>query len=167
VSIARGIAPGLNRSFLFKKWPDFDNELWEQEKIIAKELFVPQRKLPKIVGCEQNIEIANQAKVNILDAGLEDEIEIRTAHFRDFQFPKSRGIIVCNPPYGKRIGNQKDLEIMYKEFGNYLKENASGWDLWLLNGNAELSVFLGMKCSRRLPISNGGIDCRWMHYQIH
>ncbi|NBQ38029.1 MAG: class I SAM-dependent RNA methyltransferase, partial [Synechococcus sp.] len=42
----------------------------------------------------------------------------------------------------------------------------SGWSLWLLSGNAKLTRALGMKASRRVPVSNGGIDCRWLHYEI-
>ena len=67
----------------------------------------------------------------------------------------------------KDMNIDEELENIYKDLGIFLKMNASGWDLWLLNGNAKLSSFLRMKCSRRFPISNGGIDCRWMHYEIH
>ena len=56
---------------------------------------------------------------------------------------------------------------MYKNFGNYLKQNASGWDLWILSGNAKLTKFLRMKSNRKFPISNGGIDCRWLNYSIN
>ncbi len=166
-SIARGVAPGLHRSFLFETWPDFQRELWTQERNQAEKLFLPHKKLPTIIGCEQNISIADQAKDNIKRAGLNNSIEIQIGHYKDLVLPKLPGVLVCNPPYGKRLGNLKDLESMYREFGNYLKNNASGWDLWLLNGNPKLSNFLGMKCSRRFPVSNGGIDCRWLHYKIH
>ncbi len=167
VSIARGIAPGLNRTFLFENWPDYEPQIWKQEKKIAKNLFTPLKKLPKILGCESNIEIANQAKMNIAKAGLDQDIQIFTGDFIDMEFPKSMGLIVCNPPYGKRLGNVEDLEYLYKKLGFFLKQKGSGWDFWLLNGNSHLSKFIGMKCSRRVPINNGGIDCRWLHYRIH
>ena len=47
-----------------------------------------------------------------------------------------------------------------------VREQASGWQLWLLSGNPKLTGGLRMKASRRIPISNGGIDCRWLHYGI-
>ncbi len=166
-SIAKGFAPGINRSFLFKNWQDFDYKLWNLEKVQAQKQCSPNKKLPQIIGCEENIDVVQQAKINILNAGLEDDIEVQQGHFRDFQFPESPGIIVCNPPYGKRIGNNEELKSMYKELGSFFKTKASGWNLWLLNGNRSLSVFLGMKSSRRFPVSNGGIDCRWLNYQIH
>ncbi len=167
VSMALSIPTGLFRSFLFEKWPDFDRELWKLESTLARELCSLNKKLPPIIGCEKNIEIAKQAEYNISLAGLENYINIKNVDFLDFQLPKVPGVIVCNPPYGQRLGNPKDLEFIYRELGNYLKKNASGWDLWLLSGNSQLSNFLGMKCSRRFPITNGGIDCRWLHYKIH
>ncbi|AAP99111.1 MULTISPECIES: THUMP domain-containing class I SAM-dependent RNA methyltransferase [Prochlorococcus] len=166
-NIARGIAPGLNKRFLFKSWPDFDIEIWKSEKSSANSLFSPNKKLPKLIGCEEDNHIANDAISNITNAGFLKEIDIRKGHFRDFEFPKSPGLIVCNPPYGKRIGNEKQLESLYIELGHFFKKKASGWDLWLLSGNPRLTNFLGMKCTRRFPISNGGIDCRWLHYEIY
>lgn len=166
-SIGLGISPGLYKSYLFENWPDFDKELWLHEKNHAKQMFSPNKKLPELIGCEENLEIANQAKDNIKKAGLDNFIKIRIGDFKSLIFPELPGVIVCNPPYGRRLGILKDLELMYQELGNYLKTNASGWDFWLLNGNSKLSNFLGMKCSRRFPISNGGIDCRWLHYKIH
>ena len=80
--------------------------------------------------------------------------------------PKDPGFIVCNPPYGKRISDSENLKLLYRELGNFIKQNASGWQFWLLNGNRELSRSIGMKANRRYPISNGGIDCRWLKYVI-
>jgi len=165
--IVRGIAPGLNKTYLFERWPDFNLNLWRSEKKLALNLFKPLKNLPKIIGLENDLDIYNQAKINISKANFQEDIEIQLGSFYEFQFPNSAGIIVCNPPYGNRLGNQEALESLYTDFGYFLKNNASGWHLWLLSGNPRLSSFLRMKCSRRFPVSNGGIDCRWMHYEIH
>ena len=50
--------------------------------------------------------------------------------------------------------------------GEVLKENFSGWEFWLLSGNASLTKYLKMKSSQKIPVSNGGIDCRWIKYLI-
>ena len=167
VSCALGLAPGLRRSFLFKNWADFDPTIWGEEKDRAKKLEERDKKLPLIIGCEQDPEIARQARENIQAAGLTKFIKIQNSHFRELLFPNEQGLIVCNPPYGKRIGENEDLELLYKELGIFIKNNASGWQFWLLNGNRELSSSIGMKASRRFPINNGGIDCRWLKYLIH
>ena len=87
---------------------------------------------------------------------------------RSFEPPAGRGLLVCNPPYGARIGSgdHDGLEQLYSDLGSMAKERCSGWTLWLLSGNPELTGALKMKASRRIPVSNGGIDCRWLHYAI-
>ena len=50
--------------------------------------------------------------------------------------------------------------------GEFLKSNFSGWEFWLLSGNPKLTRYLKMKSSFKIPVSNGGIDCRWIKYLI-
>ncbi len=160
------IASGMDRQFLFKNWPDFDSYAWSRELKMAKEGRIFNTHLPKIIGCEVDGIIANCARENVRKAGLEKHIEIRNCSFQELQLPPGLGLLICNPPYGKRIGDENQLPILYKELGDYCKKNASGWDLWLLNGNPKLSKYLGMKANRRFQVNNGSIDCRWLNYKI-
>ena len=118
-------------------------------------------------GSENNPEIAKQAEANILAAGLDQVIQIQTSHFRELSFPNEKGMILCNPPYGKRVGIEEDMYLLYSELGEFIKKNASGWILWMLSGNPKLTRFLKMKSHSRIVISNGGIDCRWLKYEIN
>ncbi len=166
-SQALGLAPGLNRSFLLEGWADFKPNLWQEEQQRASRRERRNEQLPTIIGCEQEPTIADQAQANVAAAGLEQTISIQSNDFRNLILPEQPGIIVCNPPYGERLGREDDLEALYQDLGRFAKERASGWQLWLLSGNPKLSGSLKMKASRRIPISNGGIDCRWLHYSIH
>ncbi len=166
-SIAQRISPGLNRSFLLEKWADFDPKLWDEENTRAKKLENRKKPLAKIIGCEKKLEIAKQAESNIRSAGLEKVIEIKTHDFQKLILPKKPGLIICNPPYGKRIGKDENLNLLYEKLGQFVKKHASGWQLWLLSGNPLLSRSLQMKCHRKIPINNGGIDCRLLHYKIN
>ncbi|MDP6194004.1 MAG: class I SAM-dependent RNA methyltransferase [Prochlorococcaceae cyanobacterium ETNP18_MAG_1] len=166
-SQALGLAPGLNRSFLLEGWADFKPNLWQEEQQRASSRERRNEQLPTIIGCEQEPTIADQAQANVAAAGLEQTISIQSNDFRNLILPEQPGIIVCNPPYGERLGREDDLEALYQDLGRFAKERASGWQLWLLSGNPKLSGSLKMKASRRIPISNGGIDCRWLHYSIH
>ena len=167
VSSFLGIASGKDRQFLFKNWPDFDISLWNKELKMAQEVKTLNRKLPKIIGCEVDEIIANSAMKNVKKSGLEDYIEVVNCNFQEFKLPSGLGLLVCNPPYGKRIGDEKLLPNLYKELGHYCKKEASGWDLWLLNGNPKLSKYLGMKANQRFQVNNGSIDCRWLNYKIN
>ncbi len=167
VSCFLSLPAGLKRSFLFEAWPDFDQNLWEEEKNRAKSKISLEKQIPAVIGCEQEPDIARQAKTNVAAAGLEKFITIQNTHFSEIVLPEKPGFIVCNPPYGKRIGANEDLKFLYQELGNFIKTNASGWQFWLLNGNRELSREIGMKSSLRFAISNGGIDCRWLKYLVN
>lgn len=165
-AIALQQAPGLNRSFALEGWADFEPELWRQEQTRARQRRRRDVDLPSLIGFEQDPAIADQARANVAAAGLQGVISIVTGHFNQQHLPSGQGVLVCNPPYGERIGSKEDLEDLYSCLGDFAKQQASGWQLWLLSGNADLTRALRLKAERRIPINNGGIDCRWLHYSI-
>ena len=165
-AIALQQAPGLNRNFALEGWADFDPELWEQEQTRAKQRRRRDLNLPPLIGFEQDPAIADQARANIAAAGLQGVISINTGSFSQQQLPSGPGVLVCNPPYGERIGSDDDLDGLYACLGDFAKQQASGWQLWLLSGNASHTRALRLKAERRIPINNGGIDCRWLLYSI-
>ncbi len=152
--------------YLFENWLDFNKNIYLNEKKKAQKKVINFEKLSKIIGYEINKDVFEQAKVNISLAGLENYIELQNDDFKNIQFKSSEGIILCNPPYGKKIGDENELITLYAEMGEFLKKNFSGWEFWLLSGNPRLTRYLKMKSSLKIPVSNGGIDCRWMKYLI-
>ena len=163
--------PSVKKNYLFQNWFDFN------EIIFNKEILKIQNNYPlknadvkqtfsKVIGCENNKEVFMQAKNNIDLSGFSQYIEIHNKDFCDFQMDSNPGIIVCNPPYGKRLGEENELIDLYLKIGTYLKNNFSGWEFWLLSGNPLLTRYLKMKASLKIPVSNGGIDCRWIKYLI-
>ncbi|WP_094512763.1 class I SAM-dependent RNA methyltransferase [Synechococcus sp. MW101C3] len=177
--LALARAPGLlddangqpqPRRFAIEGWPDFDPELWRQAVAAAacrrRTGLADGSPLAPIVGREQNADVLEQARHNAAAAGVAPWIDLQAGDVRDFQPPETPGVLVCNPPYGERLGADDDLEALYSDLGRLLKERCSGWSLWLLSGNAAHTGALRMKANRRVPVSNGGIDCRWLNYTI-
>ena len=168
--MALGRAPGLGRHFALERWPKFDSQLWQQERqtasALAQETLPSGEPLAAIVGREQDPGVLDQAHSNSKAAGIATSLELSLGDCRDFMPPPGPGIMVCNPPYGERIGERDGLEPLYADLGRMVKERCGGWSLWLLSGNPELTGALKMKATRRIPISNGGIDCRWLHYEV-
>jgi putative N6-adenine-specific DNA methylase len=158
------------RYFGFERWPDFDPALWQQQVEAARRLerhcLADGAPLAPVIGLERDPAVLSQARANVEAAGLAPWISLQQGDARDFVPPSQPGLLVCNPPYGARLGGDEDLEALYADLGSMLKQRCSGWTLWLLSGNPELTVALRMKASRRVPVSNGGIDCRWLQYAI-
>ncbi len=155
------------KKYLFENWIDFDKRKFLFEKSMAKRMTFKSVRLPKIIGCEIDSDVYNQAKENICIAGLDDYITLLNQDFSKLQFESHKGLILCNPPYGKKLGCENDLIDLYSKIGQILKRNFSGWEFWLLSGNPKLTKYLKMKSSLKIPVSNGGIDCRWIKYLIN
>ncbi len=152
--------------YLFENWFDFNKYIYLEEKNKAQKRVISFEKLSKIIGCEINKDVFDQATVNIKLAGLENYIELQNDDFKNIQFKSSEGLVLCNPPYGKKLGDENELITLYEDMGEFLKKNFSGWEFWLLSGNPKLTRYLKMKSSLKIPVSNGGIDCRWIKYLI-
>jgi putative N6-adenine-specific DNA methylase len=163
--MAKRLHSGLGRSFALERWPDFNPELWQRENAAAT-ADASDQPLAAIKGNELERSVLEQAQDNADAAGVGDLITWQLGDCRQFEPPQGPGILVCNPPYGERLGDREQLEVLYSDLGQMVKERCSGWSLWLLSGNPELTGALRMKASRRIPVSNGGIDCRWLHYEI-
>ncbi len=156
----------IDQVYLFENWLDFRKDIYLNEKNQAKNNIINYENLPKIIGCEINKKVFDQAKVNTSLAGLENYIELINNDFLELQLKFTPGIIICNPPYGKKLGDENELIYLYEQIGIFLKNNFSGWEFWLLSGNPKLTKYLKMKSSFKIPVSNGGIDCRWIKYLI-
>ncbi len=154
------------KRYLFENWFDFKKDIFLDERNKATKKVVTFANLPKVIGCEINKDVCHQAKVNFSMAGLENYIELLNDDFTKIQFKSSEGLILCNPPYGKKLGDENELIDLYMRMGEFLKKKFSGWEFWLLSGNRRLTKHLKMKSSLKIPVSNGGIDCRWIKYLI-
>ena len=161
-----GVPINIDQVYLFENWLDFRKDIYLNEKNKAKNKIINYEKLPTIIGCEINKKVFEQANVNISLAGLENYIELLNNDFLALQLSCTPGIIICNPPYGKKLGDENELICLYEQMGIFLKNNFSGWEFWLLSGNPKLTKYLKMKSSLKIPVSNGGIDCRWINYLI-
>jgi putative N6-adenine-specific DNA methylase len=160
-----GIPPGINRSFAFEKFHQFDASAWQ-----AIREAIPAAKIPAtstIFGSDISGDMLVMARNNLQRAGIPFDIPLKQIEAQEVKAPTDTpGLLIANPPYGERLGGDDDLEALYGDLGRMVKERCSGWTLWLLSGNPALTGALRMKASRRVPVSNGGIDCRWLRYDV-
>ena len=164
---ALNIAPGLYRQrFGFQTWLDFEHSLWQQIRQEAKESQLSQLSVP-IIGSDRDLDVIEQAKVNAQNCGLEQQVKFYQRELSQIEPPADRGIIICNPPYGQRIGNTEELAALYKLLGDIFKQRFTGWTAYVLTGNKELAKKIGLRTSRRLPVYNGSLPCTLLKYELY
>ncbi len=168
--IAQRIAPGLfhQGKFGFENWPDFDEKLWStaRAEAEARRLEEPQAYIGGSDLDPKTIELARQ---NVAAAGLDDVVRLAVRDVKDAQPPRNQppGVLLSNPPYGERIGEEEDMAALYKTIGDVLKTNFPGYAAYLFTGNLEAAKRVGLKPARRVPLFNGPIDCRLLKYELY
>jgi putative N6-adenine-specific DNA methylase len=84
----------------------------------------------------------------------------------DFDPPKAKGVVIVNPPYGERM-DKDDLAELYKMIGDTFKKKFAGYDCWLITSNKEALKHVGLRTSRRIPVFNGPLECRFVKYEMY
>jgi putative N6-adenine-specific DNA methylase len=164
---ALNIAPGIFReSFGFESWPSFDEPLFDRlfkaaEASEKKELLVP------IVGSDHNGAVVAQANANAVSCGLDTHLQFAQRELAEVEAPADRGVLICNPPYGERLGRGEDLGAFYRLLGDVLKQRFKGWNAYVLSGNKELAMSIGLRSAARTPVYNGTIACQLMKYEMY
>jgi putative N6-adenine-specific DNA methylase len=161
------IAPGLFRDrFGFQTWLDFDEDLWHQ--LIQEAKASQRQQLAAFVGgSDGNSDVIYQARTNARRCGVADQVQFFTAELAQVDAPADGGVLVCNPPYGERLGDKQQLGGFYKELGNVLKQEFKGWTAFILSGNKDLAKNIGLKSSQRIPVYNGSLPCQLMKYELY
>ncbi len=161
------IAPGkFQPAFCFQQWPDFDQALWESLLTQAQEGERDTLQAP-IWGSDGDREVIQEAKTNAQQCQLAGKIHWQWQNFADIEPPAEAGVLICNPPYGKRIGNEEELGDFYKQIGDVLKQRFKGWTAFILSGNKALTKRIGLRTSARFPVNNSNLPCTLLKYELY
>lgn len=166
--IAANIPPGYYKEdFGFMRWQRylaFDEELWKT--IYEAAIGRIESETPRIFGGELSHNVARKAKENVKRAKVEDIVHIRECDMIDFEAPEGGGVVIVNPPYGERM-DQDNITELYAKIGDTFKKRFTGYDCWLITSNSEGLKNVGLKSSRRIPVYNGQLECRFVKYEMY
>jgi putative N6-adenine-specific DNA methylase len=163
--MALDIAPGLGRHFAFEKFKNFDGRRWRE--LLQQSAARQKPKVPlAIYGSDLSGEALKAARTNLAAAGLGKVVSLRQANVLEITAPAKEGIIVSNPPYGVRLGEQQELAEFYPKLGDVLKKNFSGWRAYLLSADMRLPKLIRLAASKRTPLFNGALECRLFEYKM-
>jgi putative N6-adenine-specific DNA methylase len=164
--IAKSIAPGLlGRSFAFRRHLGFDRAAFRNVVDEAKSKIERDKEVFLLGGDIDDIAL-RAARAAITGAGVDDVVRIQKADVMDF-IPKTKGMIITNPPYGERIGEIEELKNLYRVFGDVLKRHCTGMSAHVLTGSKQLSKCIGLHPKKRDILFNGQIECRLLHFELY
>ena len=160
------IAPGLSRSFVSETWGWIPKELWKEERSMALREIKQEQKLRIFAGDidERALEIAVE---NAVEAGVGDCIEFMSGDMSALKRLDDEDdvIIVSNPPYGKRIGEEESMNAIYETYNYYLKKHHT-WSLFLITADKDAEKKIRRKpADRKRKLYNGRIET--CYYQFH
>ncbi|MDA0672898.1 MAG: THUMP domain-containing protein [Cyanobacteria bacterium] len=165
--VALNRAPGLYCDRMgFETWPDFDRPLWERLKAEAAQGQKAQLLAP-IYGCDRDDQVIRQARSNAKRCGVGQQVQFQQRDLATVEAPADSGILLCNPPYGERLGRGSDLTPFYKLLGDVLKQRFQGWTAFVLSGNKQLAQAIGLKSSQRWALNNGNLPCQLLRYELY
>ncbi|WP_232697965.1 THUMP domain-containing class I SAM-dependent RNA methyltransferase [Brevibacillus daliensis] len=160
--IGLNIAPGMNREFVSEKWPNIPREVWRQARAETHELARYDRQL-EIIGTDYDDEIIKVARRNAEEAGVEDQIHFQRMDMRDISSKKKYGYLICNPPYGERLSNHKEVERLYRQMGESFAK-LDTWSSYVITSDENFEEFFGKKASKKRKLFNGMIKVDYYQF---
>lgn len=155
--IAAGMVAGRARSFAFEQFPYFDDKAFSQLKHSL--ITAPKATAPHFYGFDRDTGAARISKSNAERAGVAARTSFTTATISALKAPDCQpGLVMINPPYGKRIGDIKKLYRLYATLGSVLQASFQGWTVGLVTNSDKLARATGLKDMKKaLSFSHGGL----------
>lgn len=165
--MALNIAPGtFRKSFGFQKMLGFQEEVWNDvlDAVLSEEKETTDI---QFFGYDIDRKVIAMAKQNARSAGVDEVIQFQAQSVTTLKRPIETGMVICNPPFGERLGELDNLRDVYRDLAHTLKTEFKGWDAWILSGNKDLIGDLKLKSSRKFFLYNGPLECRFLRYSMN
>jgi putative N6-adenine-specific DNA methylase len=145
---------------------DYDVRLWTALRDEARGAVLKALPAP-VVGSDVRRDAIAFSRQNARAAGIGNLLRFEVKDVRDFRPPEGGpGVILCNPPYGERIGEEKELRELYRTLGEVLRERCGRWKAFVFTSQEAPARHIGLKPSRQVPLFNGKIPCRLLQFDL-
>ncbi|MCL2353045.1 MAG: class I SAM-dependent RNA methyltransferase [Defluviitaleaceae bacterium] len=160
--MAKNIAPGLNRNFVFQTWPQVDYAIWQNVKAKAKEA-IRHEGAAQIYASDIDKKMVEQARQNAKEAGVADIIQFETKDIADIKLPCEYGILMTNPPYGQRLLDNDELPRIYAILKKKLPKNST-WSAYIITSDDDFEQYFGRKADAKRKLFNGNLKTDYYQY---
>jgi 23S rRNA (guanine2445-N2)-methyltransferase / 23S rRNA (guanine2069-N7)-methyltransferase len=165
-------APGLARQrFGFEGWLQHNPQQWRA--LVADAETRRRDTLPEgveIRGYDGDIAAIRRAEENAARLGLEKVVRFRTRSIGELQrpshMPMEQGVLVCNPPWGERIGRRESLPLLYRQLGELFAREFRGWQAAVLTNDSQLGRAIGLRSHRQYRLHSGPIDLSLLLFDL-
>jgi len=167
--IASKRVPGLLRhNYAFMHVLGYDRTVYEKERAVIEHQIIEPIGV-QIIASDMSKQAIDIAKINAAAAGVEDLITFQVCDFESTKMPENMegAVLLFNPEYGERLGEEIELEATYARMGDFLKNKCKGATGYIFTGNLELAKKIRLKPSRRIEFLNAKIDCRLLEYEMY
>ncbi len=160
--IGRNLAPGLGRTFLAEAWPRLPADLWEtarQEARAAARTELPMR----IIGTDRDEGVLGLARFHAEKAGVAADIHFQQRPFSKLASKRLHGCVVCNPPYGERLGESAEALALHRAMPDVFRRLKT-WSFFILTALPDFEAVIGQSATRRRKLYNGRIECTYYQF---
>ena len=152
----RNIAPGRSREFIAEEFPFIDKAIWKSAR---EEAFDVEKKSDfEAFASDIDPAAVALAEKNARLAGVSDTVKVFRQDARKISADGRRGTIVCNPPYGERLGTMREVEQLYREIGVHFR-SLSPWQVYVITSHAQFEKFYGRRADKVRKLYNGMLPC--------
>ncbi|MFD3157415.1 class I SAM-dependent RNA methyltransferase [Haloimpatiens sp. FM7330] len=159
--IGKNIAPGINRNFVSETWPQIPRRIWDETREYARKKI--NDKEVKILAYDIDGRVLKTARRNSQQAEVFEYIHFQRMPIQEFSSQKKYACVICNPPYGERIGDKESIEDIYRTMGKLYKENDT-WSFFIITSNENFQRNFGKKADKNRKLYNGRIKCYYYQY---
>lgn len=160
--IGKNIAPGMNRSFACEEWPNIPRTVWREARAETHDLADFERKL-QIMGTDIDEKILRVARRNAREADLDQDIHFQQMPLKEWRSSKKYGVIICNPPYGERLGEAPEVKKLYQEMGEVFNRDKT-WSSYVITSCEDFEKLYGRKADRKRKLYNGNIKTDYYQF---
>jgi putative N6-adenine-specific DNA methylase len=166
--IATDRYPGLYRDhYAFMHILGYEESFYTDQKL-QLEKKIKEKPYLRVIASDISEQAVLFSKENAGYADMEEIMEFEVCDFEETTIPESdNGIVIFNPEYGERLGEEEELGLTYKRIGDFLKQKCAGYTGYIFSGNPSLAKKVGLRASRKIEFYNGTIDCRLLKFELY
>jgi putative N6-adenine-specific DNA methylase len=130
------------------------------EELVREAVSRERTESGRIIATDISDEAIKAAHNHARLAGVEELIDFKTVDFEPTQVPDGSGVVVFNPEYGVRLGDESELVQTYRRIGSFLKKRCQGYRGYVFTANIKLAGEIGLKSGRKIAFKSGKLDCK-------